>query len=167
MKHNKLRDLLETDLQYLYNSEKQIVRAMVKLSKIAADPDLRKAINELLERTKGHIQNLESIFEDLEFKCRGKKSKGMEGILAEAEEIKAKSGHLEPSMIDAALIATIQRALHYNIATYTLLKNYAKLLANQYVAELLDSGLDHYIKLDRKLLRIATRRVTPFPNDPT
>mgnify|MGYP000146466951 CR=1 FL=1 len=52
MKHKKLKELLETDLQYLYNSEKQIVRSMVKLSKIAADPDLRKAINELLERTK-------------------------------------------------------------------------------------------------------------------
>ena len=162
MKHKKLKELLETDLQYLYNSEKQIVRSMVKLSKIAADPDLRKAINELLERTKGHIQNLESIFEDLEFKCRGKKSKGMEGILEEAKEITAKSGHLEPSVIDAALIATTQRALHYNIATYRLLMTYAKLIGNQYVAELLNSSLDYDIRTDRKLLRIATRRVNPF-----
>ncbi len=86
----------------------------------------------------------------------------MEGILEEAQEITAKSGHLEPSVIDAALIATIQRALHYNIATYRLLMTYAKLIGNQYVAELLNSSLDDEIRTDRKLLRIATRRVNPF-----
>ncbi len=162
MKHKKLKELLETDLQYLYNSEKQIVRSMVKLSKIAADPELRKAIKELLESAKNQIQDLESIFEDLKFNCRGKISKGMKGILEEAQEITTKSGRLEPNMIDAALIATIQRALHYNIATYKLLKNYAKLIGNQYVAELLNSSLDNDIRIDRKLLRIATRRVNPF-----
>jgi len=162
MKQQKLKELLETDLQYLYHSEKQIVRSLVKLSKIATYPDLRKAIKELLEITKIHIQDLESIFEDLKFDCRGKKSKGMEGILEEAQEISAKLERQEPNMIDAALIATIQRAVHYNIATYKLLRNYAKLIGNQYVAELLDSSLQDDIRMDRKLLRIATSRVNPY-----
>lgn len=162
MKQQKLKELLETDLQYLYHSEKQIVRSLVKLSKIATYPDLRKAIKELLEITKIHIQDLESIFEDFKFDCTGKKSKGMEGILEEAQEISAKLERQEPNMIDAALIATIQRAVHYNIATYKLLRNYAKLIGNQYVAELLDSSLKDDIRMDRKLLRIATSRVNPY-----
>ncbi len=135
---------------------------MVKFHKVAADPDLRKAIQELLERSKVHILNLESVFEDLKFKKKGKKSKGMEGILEEAQEIVSKSGRTQPNVVDAALIGTIQRALHYKIATYRLLKAYAKLLDKQYVAELLDNSLDEDIRLDRKLLRIATRRVNPF-----
>ncbi|GJM15089.1 MAG: hypothetical protein DHS20C13_04160 [Thermodesulfobacteriota bacterium] len=162
MKKNILNDLLETDLQYLYNTEKQIVKAMVKFHKVAADPDLRKAIQELLERSKVHILNLESVFEDLKFNKKGKKSKGMEGILEEAQEIVSKSGRTQPNVVDAALIGTIQRALHYKIATYRLLKTYAKLLDKQYVAELLDNSLDEDIRSDRKLLRIATRRVNPF-----
>lgn len=162
MKHEKLKELLETDLQYLYDSEKQMVRALVKLSKIATYPDLRKATKELLEVTKSHIQDIESIFEDLQFNCQAKKSKGMEGILQEAQEIGTKLERQEPNMIDAALIATIQRALHYNIATYKLLRNYAKLIGNQYVAELLNSSLQDDIRIDRKLLRIATSRVNPY-----
>lgn len=164
MKNNKLSQLIETDLQYLYNSEKQLVKSLVNLSKIAADPEFRKTIEGLAEKTKRHIQDLESVFEDFKFKCRGKKSKGMEGILEEAQEITLKTKRLEANIIDAALIATIQRALNYNITTYKLLKNYSSLLGNQYVAELLDSCLGDDVKIDKKLLRIATRRVNPSLN---
>lgn len=161
MKDNTLKELFKSDLQYLFHVEKQIVKALPNMVKAAADPELRKAFEEHLEQSKGHVERLDKIFDDLGVKARGKKSRGIEGLIGEGKEILEKSEHLGPDVIDAALIATAQRIEHYEIAAYGTLSNYAKLLSKKDTAELLDKSLEEESKADKNLTRIAVKRVNP------
>ncbi|MEQ9618443.1 MAG: ferritin-like domain-containing protein [Deltaproteobacteria bacterium] len=161
MKDNTLKELFRSDLQYLYNVEKQIVKALPKMAKAAADPELKDAFEEHLEESKGHVERLDKIFEDLGLKSRGKKSRGIEGLIEEGKEILEKSENLGPDVVDAALIATAQRIEHYEIAAYGTLRTYAKLLSNKDTSELLDKSLKEESKADKNLTRIAVKRVNP------
>ncbi len=49
--------------------------------------ELRQGFEEHLEQTKGHVQRLEQIFEMLDESPKGKKCKGMEGLIEEGSEV--------------------------------------------------------------------------------
>ena len=72
------------------------------------------------------MRRLEQIFKSLDQTPRGKKCKGMEGMLEEGKEILEEEG--EPEVIDAALISAAQRVEHYEMAAYGCLRTYAQLL---------------------------------------
>ena len=79
-----------------------------------------------LKETEGQIQRLERVFKELGQPARGKKCKGMEGLLEEGKEMLEEEG--EPEVLDAALIASAQQVEHYEIAAYGCLRTYADLL---------------------------------------
>ena len=59
MKLKTLHDLLIDQVRDIYFAEKQLVRALPKVAKAATSDELREAIEEHLEVTKGHVQRLE------------------------------------------------------------------------------------------------------------
>jgi ferritin-like metal-binding protein YciE len=61
-----LRSLFIDELRDVYHAEKQLTKALPKLAKAAAAPDLRKAIESHLEETENHVKRLEQVFETLE-----------------------------------------------------------------------------------------------------
>ena len=60
-----LKELYIDELKDLYSAENQLVKALPKMAKAATSPDLRAGFEEHLEQTKGHVQRLETIFEQL------------------------------------------------------------------------------------------------------
>src|SRR5579862_2907356 len=102
-----LRDLWLDELKDLYNAEKQIIAALPKMAKAASEDDLRQAFEEHLEQTHGHVDRLEEIFKSIDEPVRGKKCKGMEGIIGEGKEMLEED--LPETVCDAALIAAAQR----------------------------------------------------------
>ena len=60
-----LKDLYIDELKDLYSAENQLVKALPKMAKAATSPDLRAGFEEHLEQTKGHVQRLETIFQQL------------------------------------------------------------------------------------------------------
>ena len=110
-----LRELYIDELKDLYNAENQLVKALPKMAKAASSPDLRSGFEEHLEQTKGHVQRLETIFGQLDESPKGKKCKGMEGLIEEGSEA---IGEYEESVLDAALIGAAQRVEHYEMAGY-------------------------------------------------
>jgi ferritin-like metal-binding protein YciE len=153
MSLDSLQKLLIQELKDLYNAEKQLVQALPKLAKAASDPDLAAAFREHHQQTEGHVRRLEEAFESLGTKPAGKKCKGMEGVIAEGQEMLADDG--DPAVKDAALIASAQRAEHYEIAAYGCVRNYAELLGLDDVAELLDQTLAEEEATDEKLTQLA------------
>ena len=67
-----LHDAFLDELRDLYDAEKQLTKALPKLAKTATSPKLRDAFESHLEETKGHVERLEEVFENLEEKARGK-----------------------------------------------------------------------------------------------
>jgi ferritin-like metal-binding protein YciE len=153
MKLESLRELLVDELKDLYSAENQLVKALPKMAKAAASPELKAAFEEHLEETKGHVDRLVTIFEQLEGSPKGKKCKAMEGLVEEGSEFIDADG--EDSVKDAALICAAQKVEHYEIASYGCARTFATLLGLDEVAELLQETLDEEGNADKKLTELA------------
>src|SRR5579864_3823253 len=153
VKLQNLRDLWVDELKDLYHAENQILKALPKMAKAAVDEDLKTAFEEHLEQTRGHVERLEQVFEQIDEAPKGKRCKGMEGIIAEGKEMLELD--LPEPVGDAALIAAAQRVEHYEIAAYGTVRTYAEILGELDAAELLESTLNEEKETDEKLTEIA------------
>jgi ferritin-like metal-binding protein YciE len=155
MKLNSLQDLYLTELKDLYDAESRIVKALPKMVEAAQSPDLRRAFEEHLEQTRGHVDRLEQIFQELNEAPKGEKCKGIVGILDEGEEMMDAGEDAPPAVNDAALISAAQRVEHYEIAAYGTLRTYARRLGHEDHARLLNQTLQEEGAADKKLTSLA------------
>lgn len=153
MKMKTLQDLYIDELRDLYSAENQLVKALPKMAKAASSPELRAAFEEHLEQTKEHVTRLERIFEKLDVKAKGKKCKGMEGLIEEGKEMLEEDA--EPEVLDAGLIGAAQRVEHYEIAGYGTARTHAQMLGDEKAASLLQQTLDEEGETDKKLTELA------------
>ena len=153
MKLESLRDLLIEQLRDLYDAEHQLTKALPKMAKAAASPELKAAFQKHLAETKGQIERLDQVFEVLGEKARKKACKAMQGLIAEGEETIKENA--EPDVRDAALIAAAQRVEHYEMAGYGTVIAYAKLLKEEAVAKLLKATLSEEQATDEALTVLA------------
>jgi ferritin-like metal-binding protein YciE len=148
-----LQDLFVNELKDVYSAERQILKALPKMAKAASSPDLRRAFETHRKQTEDQVTRLDTIFERLGASTRGKKCKGMEGLLAEGTEIMEDEG--DEAVIDAGLIAAAQRVEHYEIAAYGCLQTYATLLGQPKAATLLEETLQEEEAADQLLSKLA------------
>jgi len=163
VKITTLRELWVDELRDLHNAEHQILKALPTMAKAAVDDDLRKAFEAHLEQSKGHVERLEQIFEMIELTPKGKKCKGLEGIIAEGKDMLELD--LPEPVGDAALIAAAQRVEHYEIAAYGTVKTYADILGESDAAQLLEETLAEEKATDETLTEIA-ETVNPEAAEP-
>jgi ferritin-like metal-binding protein YciE len=148
-----LRGLYIDELKDLYSAENQLVKALPKLAKASSSEELRNGFEEHLEQTKGHVQRLEQIFEMLGESPKGKKCKGMEGLIEEGSEMIDED--FEGSVKDAGLIGAAQRVEHYEIAGYGTVKAFAEALGENEHASLIEQTLQEEKETDEKLTELA------------
>lgn len=164
MKMKSLEDLYVDELKDLLNAENQILKALPKMAKNATSEELRSAFEEHLEQTKGHVERLHQIFEKRGVAAKGKKCKGMEGIIEEGKELLEED--MEDEVRDAALIAAAQRVEHYEIAAYGTVRTYARLLGDEEAADLLQETLNEEGETDHKLTELAEGMVNLRATEP-
>lgn len=152
-----LEDLYTDMLKDIYSAEKQLVKALPKLAKNAQSPDLKKAFQEHLKQTEGHVERIERIFSDMEGSPRGKKCVGMEGLIEEGNEIMQEDA--EPDVLDAGLIAAAQKVEHYEISSYGTARAWAERLGYDKAARLLQQTLEEESMANEKLTQIAESHV--------
>src|SRR6266850_3381492 len=153
MPNEGLKELYIDELKDLYNAENQLVKALPKMAKAASSQELREGFTQHLEQTKGHVQRLEQIFEMLDESPKGKKCKGMEGLVEEGSEIMKED--FEGALLDAALIGAAQRVEHYEIAAYGTVRAFAEELGESEHASLLSETLEEEKETDDKLTELA------------
>src|ERR1700720_3152724 len=107
MKMESLHDLYLSELSALYNAEKQIVKALPKMIAKTESPELREALEDHLEETNGHVERLEQVFEMHNESPKKQKCKGIDGILAEGDELVGRDA--VPAVRDATIISAGQR----------------------------------------------------------
>ena len=153
MEANSLKELYVDELRDLYDAEQQITKALPKMIDAASSDELQSALNEHLEVTKQQAQRLEKIFENLGEKVKGKKCKGMEGLIKEGSEVIEENE--DEQVRDAAIISAAQRVEHYEMAGYGTVRTYASLLGEDNAADLLQQTLDEEKEADEKLTQLA------------
>jgi ferritin-like metal-binding protein YciE len=157
MKLESIEDLLVTELKDLLSAEKQLVKALPKMAKSANSENLRSAIEEHLDQTRGQVERLEKMFSLIDKPPRAERCKAMEGLIEEGTELLKEDG--DPIVKDAALIAAAQRVEHYEISGYGSARALAELLGMSQVAELLQETLDEETDADQKLSELAMSEI--------
>jgi ferritin-like metal-binding protein YciE len=154
-----LKELYVNELRDLYNAEQQLVKALPKMAKAASSDELKQAFETHLEQTKGHVDRLEEVFEDIDEKAKGKTCHAMKGLIEEGSDALKADG--EDSVIDAAIIVAAQKVEHYEIASYGSVRTFAQLLGKDKSAELLQQTLDEESEANELLNKLAEDIVNP------
>src|SRR6476469_3417200 len=153
MSMDSLKDLYIDELKDLYNAENQLLKALPKMAKKASAPQLKKAFQDHLTQTEGHVTRLEKIFKALGEKPTGKVCKAMKGLVEEGKEVIEEDG--DDSVLDAALIGAAQRVEHYEMAGYGVVRTFASLLGEEDAMGLLQRTLNEEGEADKKLTKLA------------
>ncbi len=153
MKLNNLRDAFLLKLSSLLDIEQQIVKALPKVAKEAQDPELKKSLLDHLEETKGHVERIEQIFQEMDAKPQKVEVEAIRGLIADAEWVIGQEP--SPEAVDAVLIASARYIEHYEMAGYLSLVAWAELLGEDDAAELLEATLSEEREADMKLNEAA------------
>lgn len=148
-----LNDLFEDQIKDLYSAENMLLKALPKMAKKAASPQLKKGFEAHYKQTQEHVSRLQEIASMWEFKPTGKKCKAMEGLIEEGKEVIEEDG--DDNVIDAALIAAAQRVEHYEISAYGSARALAKQLGCNETSTLLQTTLDEESATDKLLTKLS------------
>ena len=157
MSMDTLQDLFVDELKDAYSAERQVIATLPKMAKAAKSPKLKQGFRKHERQSRQHVKRIEQICRRLGVSPKGKKCKGMEGLLKEGQEIAKEKG--SPAVIDAALIAAAQRVEHYEIAAYGCLRNYARLMGHAQAVKMLQQTLNEEADTDRSLTVLAEQEV--------
>jgi ferritin-like metal-binding protein YciE len=150
----KLEDLFIIELKDLYDAEQQLMEAIPKMEKAAQSEDLKRSFKQHLDTTKEQAKRIETIFSDMEGSPRGKKCVGMQGLIKEAEDL-IKDENISKDVLDAGLLASAQKAEHYEIAGYGTARTYARELGYENAVQLLQTTLDEESGFNEHLTSLA------------
>ncbi|MES0301162.1 ferritin-like domain-containing protein [Citrobacter sedlakii] len=141
-----------------YSAEKQLTRALSKLSRAASNEKLIQAFQAHLEETQGQIERIDQVVEsEAGIKVKRMKCVAMEGLIEEANEVIESTEKNE--VRDAALIAAAQKVEHYEIASYGTLVTLAEQLGYTKAVKLLKETLEEEKATDLKLTDLAIDNV--------
>ena len=153
MKIESLQKLYEEELKDLHSMERQIIAALPGMIRGATDAKLKSGLTEHLEVTKQQLARLDEIFAALGKSGKGKKCKGMEGVLEEGKELLQEDA--APEVKDAGILAAAQHVEHYEMAGYGTVAAYARLLGDKQAEKLLRLSLTEEKEADEKLTQLA------------
>lgn len=155
MPETGLRELFVDELKDLYNAENQLVKALPKMAKASESGELRSGFENHLDQTKNHVERLERIFSKLDENPKGKKCKGMQGLIEEGSE--ATEEYKKGAVRDAALIGGAQRVEHYEIAGYGTAIAMGRQLGESEHVQLLEQTLEEEKETDAKLTSLSEK----------
>ena len=149
-----LDELFLDTLKDIYFAERQILKALPKMTKAAQDPKLKDGFTAHRDETEGQVERLQHVFELLGKRAQGKTCEAIKGIIEECEELLEEA--TEPSAVrDAGIIACGQAVEHYEMARYGALIAWAGALGKKDAVALLQSNLDQEKKADALLTQVA------------
>ncbi|HVY93798.1 MAG TPA: ferritin-like domain-containing protein [Bryobacteraceae bacterium] len=148
-----MEELFLEEIRDLYDAEKQLTKALPKMSKAACSEELKDAFNEHLGQTENQVARLERIFALVGEDAKGKKCAAMSGLIKEGDDMADDTE--ETPIRDAGLIAAAQKVEHYEISGYGSARTHAELLGNTEAARLLEETLREEKEADEKLNQLA------------
>jgi ferritin-like metal-binding protein YciE len=152
-----MHDLFVEELRMTHDAERRAVRAYPKIVKSVTSDKLKQAIEQHLEETKGQVERIEQVFEELDMRTRGKTCEAIRGFVEDIQDTMERG--LPPELLDAALIAELQKVEHFEIASYGSLQAFATALGLGNAAKLLQQTLDEEKAMDKRLNELAIKEV--------
>jgi ferritin-like metal-binding protein YciE len=133
------RDLFLHELgDILYVERKLVDEVLPKLINEVQEEKFRKGLERHLEQTRGHITNVEHVFDELGESPKAEECIGFEGLKREQEKLVSESSE---DLVDLVNTGAAARTEHYEIAAYSGLIEMARALGEQNAVALLDENL--------------------------
>jgi ferritin-like metal-binding protein YciE len=152
-----LEQLFIAEVQDLFDAEKQVVRALPKMTKAVADEELSNLLREHLEQTKTQVQRLEQVFRSMDMPARSRPCKGMRGLVEEGQEMLSEG--FDEGILDSAIVGSERKIEHYEMASYESARSLAQKLGRDEAVRLLDETLREEMETDRRFAQISKRLV--------
>lgn len=153
------QDVLVTELKEIHSAERQLSRAVPKLTRAIQSEALKGKLQERREQGAGIIEALDGIFDELEVTKARPKNVAAEGLIEDMNE------HLEeianPALLDAVLLGAVQKLEHYCIAAWGTSRALGQLLGHQPVVDLMQRALEEGRRLDEELTQLAESEINP------
>jgi ferritin-like metal-binding protein YciE len=156
MKIESVKDLYLTELQEARSFEEQIAAELGDLARKASDPGLKAFLQDDAPEAQHHRDKVAELIEAHGARPSEHDDQTMRSILAGAADWADQID--DPSLRDAALIASAQRVQHYEICVYGTLATWAKQLGLDDLNTLLRI-LDEEKEADARLSELAKKSV--------
>jgi ferritin-like metal-binding protein YciE len=153
MKFDSLEQLYLTELQDLYDAEKQLLKALPQLARKVSSTKLAQAFERHARQTQEQAKRLERIFREHELKSKGRRCPAMAGLIAEANETAREP--LSEELIDLGLITAAQKVEHYEISGYMSALSLGRSLGLRSDIQLLERTLREEEETDEKLSKLS------------
>lgn len=125
---SNLSDLYIEELKDLWSANDQMTRAMKKIAPKATHPKLKQMFDKSQEGIASHTDLLKALIATQGEKVSKEHCKGMEGLVAEALKHTIEDGPEKGPVLDASIIAQVQRMTHYGITGFGTAAAFSKAL---------------------------------------
>lgn len=149
------RDLFLHELGDILYVERELAgKTLPKLIGEVSDDEFKSGLEMHLEQTRGHVDNVEKVFELLGEEPQVETCIGFEGLKKEHDQLVEESSS---SLIDIVDVGAAARTENYEIAAYEGLRRMAKAMGEDEAVGLLDENLKEEKETLREVEKIATR----------
>ena len=135
-----VRELFVHELSDAMSAEQQILKMLPELQKEALNAELKQALKEHEQETKGHVKNLEAVFTQIGEKPEKTTCFGVKGLADEHKALQEEDP--SPEMLEMANVSGAEKTEHYEMVMYTGLIQMAKDPGERDAAQLLQENLD-------------------------
>lgn len=154
---DEVLELLVEQTKDAYSAEKQALRAMQKMARMATTPALRDGIQMHIEQTQVQIERVEQIMEQMKVRPGRKVCEAMRGLVEEAQH--DMDEHEKGPVLDLVIVAGMQRIEHYEIAAYGTNIALARALGEEEAVGLLTETLEEEKQTDLKLTEVTEKHI--------
>ncbi len=150
--------LYVVELQELHSAEQQMADVLQGLAQLTSHGELGTRFAELERELRARAGEIGGVLAAIGAPTRAHPDQAMRALLNESRKI----AHIPAGNVrDAALVASVQRLIHYKIAGYGTIASYASALGRTEEAARFKTFADADKSLDADLSEIAKRSLNP------
>lgn len=136
----RARDLFDFELRCAYDCEQKLVKkGLPSMIEAANSPELRSALEQHLQETRGQLTRLERVFASINSETKTETNDVLDELTGSTKDL---IGDIDtPALRDAALILSGNKVEHYEMALYGSLVAFAQQLGLQDAVSLLQQTI--------------------------
>ncbi|MET0984758.1 MAG: DUF892 family protein [Steroidobacteraceae bacterium] len=158
---DNMHTLYAIELQELHSAEQQMRTLVDKLAGAVVHAEIVTRLSSYANELRARILELEGILMSIGAPPRAHPDQAMRALINESHKMAQIAA---PNIRDAALVASLQRIIHYKIAGYGTIAAYAKALGRTEEAARFAAFADQDKNVDEELTQVAKDTLNPDAN---
>lgn len=158
---DNMHTLYATELQELHSAEQQMRALVDELSGVVVHGALKERLSAYATELRARVIELEGVLVSIGAPTRAHPDQAMRALINETHKMARIAA---PNIRDAALVASLQRIIHYKIAGYGTIAAYATSLGRAEEAGRFARFADEDKRIDEELTESAKNTLNPDAN---